>query len=322
MPLLSYNMDLDKLRETTAAKGEPTSTIDAIIELYSTLNNGLLDSDNVSLGSGYSNPVGVIQAYAGSIAPQGWLLCYGQAVSRKTYASLYKIIGVTYGAGDGTTTFNVPDCRGRAMVGADNMGGVSAGRITAVWGGVLGQSGGAEKHTLIEGELARHKHLGATGSINTADESAHYHNVDPPATWSAYEAGHTHQVDPPQTYTDIDGRHQHGLSMHNCGDEATGYGLSSSSAFGGRVLVTGYVNQMTTDDGNPEHKHLINIAEFSSDTGTNHRHAVDIAAFASATGVAHKHAIDTSLFSTGYGGTDTAHNNVQPSLTINYIIKT
>jgi microcystin-dependent protein len=95
--------------------------------------------------------------YAGSTAPSGWLLSYGQAISRSTYATLFAAIGTTYGVGDGATTFNVPDLRGRLVAGQDDMGGTSADRLTGQSGGVngdtLGASGGAETHTLTPGEL-------------------------------------------------------------------------------------------------------------------------------------------------------------------------
>ena len=62
-------------------------------------------------------PVGCVIPFAGAAAPTGWLLCQGQAVSRTTYAQLFSVIGTTYGSGDGSTTFNLPDMRGRVAVG-------------------------------------------------------------------------------------------------------------------------------------------------------------------------------------------------------------
>lgn len=107
-------------------------------------------------------PAGVIFDYGGSTAPSGYLLCYGQAVSRTTYADLFTAIGTTYGVGDGSTTFNVPDYRGRVGAGLDNMGGTSANRLTDQSGGVdgdtLGDTGGSETHTLTEAQLAAHDH--------------------------------------------------------------------------------------------------------------------------------------------------------------------
>ena len=71
-------------------------------------------------------PTGMVVPYAGAAAPDGWLLCQGQAVSRTTYAQLFSVIGTTYGSGDGSTTFNLPDMRGRVAVGSDaNLGTVS-----------------------------------------------------------------------------------------------------------------------------------------------------------------------------------------------------
>lgn len=63
-------------------------------------------------------PLGTINAFGGSTAPEGWLLCQGQAISRTTYADLFKVIGIAFGAGDGSTTFNVPDLRGEFLRGA------------------------------------------------------------------------------------------------------------------------------------------------------------------------------------------------------------
>ena len=105
---------------------------------------------------------GMIMPYAGSSAPSGWLLLYGQAISRSTYSSLFSAIGTTYGSGDGSSTFNVPDLRGRTIAGQDDMGGSSADRLTNQTGGVdgdtLGGTGGSETHTLTEAQLAAHTH--------------------------------------------------------------------------------------------------------------------------------------------------------------------
>lgn len=102
-------------------------------------------------------PAGVVLPFAGSTAPTGWLLCFGQTVSRTTYAALFAALGTTYGAGDGTTTFALPDLRGRIPGGKDNMGGTAANRLTTAGSGVnglsLGATGGAETHTLTNAQL-------------------------------------------------------------------------------------------------------------------------------------------------------------------------
>jgi microcystin-dependent protein len=68
------------------------------------------------------SPIGVIAPYGGTAAPDGWLLCDGTAYNRTTYSELFTAIGTAYGAGDGSTTFNVPDGRGRVLVGVNATG--------------------------------------------------------------------------------------------------------------------------------------------------------------------------------------------------------
>ena len=74
------------------------------------------------------NPPGAVIAFAGQTAPSGWLLCQGQAVSRTVYADLFAAIGTTYGVGDNSTTFNLPDLRGEFIRGFDAGRGVDVGR--------------------------------------------------------------------------------------------------------------------------------------------------------------------------------------------------
>lgn len=129
---------------------------------------------NLYWGTGI--PEGSVIPYAGSAAPSGWLLCFGQAVSRTTYAALFAAIGTVYGTGDGSTTFNLPDMRGRIAAGVDNMGGTAANRVTSGGSGIsgttLGNAGGAETHTLTTAQLASHTHnYGFTGNLQTGGSS-------------------------------------------------------------------------------------------------------------------------------------------------------
>ena len=107
-------------------------------------------------------PSGSLMPYAGSSAPTGYLLYDGAAISRTTYSALFGLVGTTYGSGDDSSTFNIPDLRGRVIAGQDDMGGVSANRLTGLSGGVdgdvLGGTGGAETHTLTTSELPAHDH--------------------------------------------------------------------------------------------------------------------------------------------------------------------
>lgn len=74
----------------------------------------------------YMIPKGTMWNYAGDTAPTGWLFCDGSAISRTTYADLFAVIGTTYGVGDGSTTFNLPDSRGRALIGVGTGSGLTA----------------------------------------------------------------------------------------------------------------------------------------------------------------------------------------------------
>ena len=98
---------------------------------------------------------GEIKIWTTGTAPTNWLLCDGTAVSRTTYATLFGVIGVVYGVGNGTTTFNVPNLRGRVVVGFD---------VSQVEFDVLGETGGAKTHTLTAAEIPSHTH---NFSLNT-----------------------------------------------------------------------------------------------------------------------------------------------------------
>jgi microcystin-dependent protein len=95
-------------------------------------------------------PTGVITAFAGSAAPIGYLLCDGSAVSRTTYSTLYTLIGTTYGTGNGSTTFNVPDLRSRTIVGV--------GQGASLTNRTLASTGGIESKTLAISEMPSHNH--------------------------------------------------------------------------------------------------------------------------------------------------------------------
>ena len=105
-----------------------------------------------------SMPAGVIMPYLGNIPPVGWLLCHGQEVSRTEYEDLFSILLITYGVGDQITTFNLPDLRGRMLLGLDNMGGISADRVESEQADVLGGSAGEEMHELTVDEMPTHNH--------------------------------------------------------------------------------------------------------------------------------------------------------------------
>ena len=108
---------------------------------------------------------GIIKMFGGSTAPDGYLMCDGAAVSRTTYAALFAVIGTTYGAGDGSTTFNLPDLQGRFPLGAGSGDGLTARTV--------GQKDGEEGHALTDVEMPAHSHApSASGEyFVTAEES-------------------------------------------------------------------------------------------------------------------------------------------------------
>src|SRR5262249_40622827 len=106
----------------------------------------------------YAIPVGGVLPYVGSSAPNSsFALSFRQAVSRTTYATLFSLVSTTFGNGDGTTTFNLPDLRGRAVFGLDNMGGSAANRIAVAGGNFdgtsLGTTGGAQNKAIAQANL-------------------------------------------------------------------------------------------------------------------------------------------------------------------------
>lgn len=243
----------------TADDGTPPSY--GIVLAIVTVSNGAISitdanitdkratSTIVTTSSGGTAPTGSILDYAGTTEPAGWLFCYGQTVSRTTYSDLFAVLGTTYGAGNGATTFGLPDLRGRVVAGQDDMGGTSANRLTGVSGGIngdtLGGVGGLETHTLTTAQLA----------------------------------SHTHAVDPPATATDSQGSHSHTIEGGANWGSSGGWGISEDS--------TASSNGQLNTDASGAHTHTVNIASFTS----------------------------------GAGGSGSAHNNVQPTIILNKIIK-
>lgn len=109
-------------------------------------------------GNPYNLPIGGSLDFWGATPPNSsFALMYGQALSRTTYATLFSLIGTIYGVGDGSSTFNIPDLRGRVIAGKDDMGGSAASRLTSAYFGTsaaaLGAVGGSQSHILTASEI-------------------------------------------------------------------------------------------------------------------------------------------------------------------------
>lgn len=143
---------------------------------YMTLSNGEIVIKNPYF-------VGQVVTYVGTTAPAGWLLCDGTAVSRETYAALFNLIGETYGAGDGTTTFNIPDFRGKFLeglpegqtvgtsiaAGLPNITGQYSNTVAIAAAGTLTTGGGTSYSGAISSiSTTKGKYVTAAGTATTA----------------------------------------------------------------------------------------------------------------------------------------------------------
>jgi microcystin-dependent protein len=129
--------------------------------------NGRTTLTTILLGSVI--PPGSVTSFAGPNAPAGWLICDGSLVSRTTYADLFAAIGTAHGSGDGSTTFQLPDYRGRFLRGADNMGTGAAGRDPNAATRTASNAGGNTGNTV--------------GSVQADAAQGHYHNFSGGFNW-------------------------------------------------------------------------------------------------------------------------------------------
>ena len=131
-----------------------------------TIGGNLTVTGTVTAGGASIMPTGAMLEYGGSAAPTGWLLCNGSAVSRTTYADLFAVLGTAYGVGDGSTTFNLPDRRGKFGVGVDGTytRGSTGGSTTTSSAGSHDHTGSAGSTTLTTSQIPSHTHTGTTSS--------------------------------------------------------------------------------------------------------------------------------------------------------------
>lgn len=160
---------------------------------------------------------GVIYPFAGATLPDGFLWCDGAAVSRTTYATLFGVIGTTYGAGDGSSTFNLPNLNGRVPVGKNSSRS-------------LGATGGSETHTLTSNEMPEHKHTATTASAGShshsvTDSSNKYQgswlsNASGGSDWRVYTPSDSSSGRKTYLKTASAGAHTHSVTVANTGGGA------------------------------------------------------------------------------------------------------
>lgn len=146
-------------------------------------------------------PTGLIIIWAATTAPQGWLLCNGAAVSRTLYVNLFNIISTTYGSGDGSSTFNVPDLRAKLAIGKS--GANSLGQTSK---GVTADASPANTNNIS----LDHSHSGNTGGSSSDHSHNQFYNKNNGAWSGGISANHYHGF----TTGGVSVNHTHGLQSH------------------------------------------------------------------------------------------------------------
>lgn len=232
-------------------------------------------------------PVGSLTMFAGTAAPSGWLFCDGAEKSRSTYADLFAVIGTTYGAGNGSTTFNLPDLRNRAPVGAG-----STYSLNQKFGATT------DSFTIGSGNLPKHTH----GLNNHTHDFAHTHDL----------SNHTHNVDPDETDTnDIS---EHVVNRLDSYITSSGPGTSfripdmhyDSVTAGMQVATSDFVHVHSTDIAN-----TTSTGPSTDETG--------VASPDSETGG--PKAPNTNTTDGNFANDSISVDVIQPSIGINFIIK-
>lgn len=242
-------------------------------------------------------PTGMITMFAGPSAPSGYLICNGAAISRATYASLFSVIGTTYGTGDGSTTFNLPNLANKFPVGL----GVST------WSDTLGESGGSKDSIVVS-----HNHTGPSHSHSGPSHSHgmnHAHTASSNTTGSHGHAGVTASA----------GSHQHTfyqwIGFFSGITVPGGGGLQTQNSAAPDASPT---QQLYTTEFAGTHAHTLVI-----EAAGNHAHSITVNTFTGTTsnaGTGSTGAAGTGNTSTsGVDGTD---KNLPPYVTLNFIIKT
>lgn len=234
-------------------------------------------------------PAGSINLFAGAAAPAGFLLCDGSAISRATYAALFAVIGTTYGAGDGTTTFNLPNLKGKVPVGLD---------ATQTEFDVLGETGGAKTVTLTANEMPVHTH---TQNGHTHIQNSHTHTN---TAHNHTQTGHDHTT---ANHTHASGALSGFMTYLSGGIARTRVAAGTTSD---RIAFTGVV---TTD------------MEYSTATAAGVVNPATTTAVNQAAAVTVDATTPTAQSTTptnNNAGSGAAHANLQPYIVMNYIIKT
>ena len=273
-------------------------------------------------------PTGAIIPFAGSTAPTGWLLCDGGSTGllRTTYAALFAVIGTTYGSGDGSTTFNVPDLRGRVVAGKDNMGGVAANRITSAISGVtgttLGAVGGSQSLTSHNHTQNSHNHVqdqhSHTVPAHNHVQTNHTHSNSLTGTTTFAADGHTHAGQgtlAAAVGATNDSTNRIGHIAGSVISGASTYSLQGTSALNGQSF--NHNSPVYGSTGGNNVSATVGISNAGTTANLQDAPAVTLGSIPATVGGTTNQATTATNNSTGAGSSE----NVQPTIILNYIIK-
>lgn len=247
----------------------------AVIGGFVDLNGRLLlerhNGETIDAGSvlGPQGPIGVgptgaVTVFAGDAAPAGYLLCRGSAVSRTAYAALFAVIGTKYGAGDGVTTFNLPNLQGRVIVGQ---------QPADTDFDVVGEMGGSKTHVLTTAEMPPHTHV---QNAHTHVQNAHDHT----------QTAHNHRMHPTSsTFHAVQWGGGNGVNVYLAGVQMSA-GVAPQNELS---IAQGSSNQ--TNSVAPAIQGSVAVNQAATATNQN-------------------------------AGGGAGHNNMQPYIVMNYIIRT
>jgi microcystin-dependent protein len=295
------------------------TTKPGIVNTLSGSAGDYIGGDNACHSAVMAIPTGTILEYGGSSAPTGFLMCIGGTQLIANYPALYAVLGTTYG-GDGSTTFGIPDKRGRVSIGA----GQGTGLTNRVRGQGTGATWGEETHVLVDAELSSHQHTlsahtHAMGNhthtmAHTHTMGNHVHNMDHYHNWGA-QGSHIHSL----------GGHVHSYTYPTFG--AGGYQLAAQS--GGVQIGSASTNTggpsansdaASTPAGNTVYASQTNAGWVN--TAGPSTNTTDGASVSTTSGPSTNTSAGPSSDTTSVTGTDTAHNNMMPFVTTNFMIKT
>lgn len=234
------------------------------------------------VSGGDTLPIGSIIPYGSSTTPSNWLKCDGSAVSRTTYSELFSVIGTLYGSGDGSTTFNLPNLKGKVTIGQDT---------TDSDFNTIGKTGGEKTHTLTISEMPKHTHGVPQSHPYNYDATEHYtlvrqssnklteYNVDTSATGG----GEAHNNMPPYIVTNYIIKANHTSYVGEESVVQTSYSTSTTDTYSCNYINKARLEEYSTTekiigtwiDGKPIYRKVLNGVGLAGNTKKSIAYNID-----------------------------------------------